>query len=267
MNMIFSSPKPAISFLALAGGKAAVLEAVKAEKVPRAVAPYRALDIVAQRAEGALVVELLREARAQCEILRLLAGERPSDATDAARWDEELKALLLPALQAHAARAGVAAERVAGVLARGVSDAPDDLWTVCGAVVGLMLAPLRDASRSAEERLAVLGIGATELVAAEKPADAKRRETLRVGRRRAVDYMLPASVFQALRKIGVSDKAACSKIGVPRSTLNRASNGTAADLGLTADEARNMAAFVLDLRNCLNRVVAEMTVYGVEVRV
>ncbi|MBJ7542328.1 hypothetical protein [Rhodomicrobium udaipurense] len=174
-----------------------------------------------------------------------------------------MKALLLPALQAVAARAGVAAEQVTGILARGVSDAPDDLWTVCGAIVGLMLAPLRDASRSPEERLAVLGISTIELPATEKPTCARRR--VQAGRRRAVDYVLPASIFQALRKIGVSDKAACGKIGVPRSTINRAANGTAANLGLTVDEARAMAAFVLDLRNCLNRVVAEMSVHGVEV--
>ena len=66
----------------------------------------------------------------------------------------------------------------------------------------------------------------------------------RKGRQRPnVAVTLPGSIFQTLRSIGIKDLALARKLGVSRSTINRASAGHSWDVSLSREEFERLKAF------------------------
>ncbi|MGB7916409.1 MAG: hypothetical protein WCF79_14140 [Rhodomicrobium sp.] len=66
----------------------------------------------------------------------------------------------------------------------------------------------------------------------------------RKGRQRPnVAVTLPGSIFQTLRSIGIKDLALARKLGVSRSTINRASAGHSWDVSLSREELARLRAF------------------------
>ena len=67
----------------------------------------------------------------------------------------------------------------------------------------------------------------------------------RRGRKRVdATVTLPGSIFQTLRAVGIADLAIVRAIGVPRSTVNRASAGITWEVMLSREEFSKLNAFV-----------------------
>ncbi|KAI93625.1 hypothetical protein T281_15545 [Rhodomicrobium udaipurense JA643] len=194
-------------------------------------------------------------------------GQRPSGSDNVTLWDDELRARLAPTLLAVAAKAGVAPGDITRLLAEDIADL-GALELICEAIAELIMIvncsgqPLqRHPVAPLPETVASLAADAIEEQSAELSQPARRR-----GRRSGeANCVLPATILQALREIGVSDKEGAGVVGVPRSTWNRASNGTAEEMGLTAEQAKAFCSFVGSLKATLDRAISEMGRYGLKI--
>ncbi|MBJ7533263.1 hypothetical protein JDN40_03970 [Rhodomicrobium vannielii ATCC 17100] len=210
--------------------------------------------------------ELRGAARTCWEMQAALIGKRPSGSGAAPLWDDELRARLAPTLLAVVAKAGVAPGDITKLLAEDIADL-GSLELICEAIVELTMTvngsgqPLqRHPIAPLPETAASPAAEASEVQPAAPPQPARRR-----GRRVSKSHYLPATIFQALNKIGVSDVEVAIAVGVPRSTWNRVSNGTAEEMGLSPAQAQAFAGFVGGLKATLDSTISEMARYGLKI--
>jgi hypothetical protein len=71
-----------------------------------------------------------------------------------------------------------------------------------------------------------------------------------------VAVSLPASIFVALRSIGIADYELSNAIGVPRPTITRVCAGISVDLSLSREEFARLKAFVKEGAELAEKAVA-----------